>query len=337
MPRIPRRTPSSSASRTRPGWRSCATRRSGTAPWSPSTTRPARSSPTSDRPTTTRAKAAKKLQPQFDVLTDGWRQPGSAFKPFNYATGINDSTFTASTMFMDVTTDFGVDVLHPDRRRPPRARTAPAAQGAPVLAQHPGRQGAGLQGHRPRLRTWRKLGLHFLACRVAGRPVAWPSARGGPSARPRQRLCHARQRRPVHGPHHDPVGQGRDRQGRDPALRGARGTEAVSPQAAYIVTDILAGNTDPQITRSGASSASGPTRASAARRRSRPAPTTTPRTSMPTATSRPDQGRPQARASTPWPWASGTATATTPWSARPATRSSRSTSRPTSGRPSCRR
>ena len=46
------------------------------------------------------------FQPQFDVLGDGWRQPGSAFKPFNYVTGINDGTMTAASMFMDVTTTF---------------------------------------------------------------------------------------------------------------------------------------------------------------------------------------------------------------------------------------
>jgi penicillin-binding protein 1A len=46
------------------------------------------------------------FQPQFDVLGDGWRQPGSAFKPFNFVTGINDGTMTAASMFMDVTTTF---------------------------------------------------------------------------------------------------------------------------------------------------------------------------------------------------------------------------------------
>lgn len=46
------------------------------------------------------------FQPQFDVLGDGWRQPGSAMKPFNYVTGINDGVMTAATMFMDVTTTF---------------------------------------------------------------------------------------------------------------------------------------------------------------------------------------------------------------------------------------
>ena len=48
--------------------------------------------------------ATPQFQPQFDVLGDGWRQPGSAFKPFNYVTGINDGTMTAASMFMDVTT-----------------------------------------------------------------------------------------------------------------------------------------------------------------------------------------------------------------------------------------
>jgi membrane peptidoglycan carboxypeptidase len=50
--------------------------------------------------------ASKKFQPQFDVLGNGWRQPGSAVKPFDYVTGINDRTMTAATMFMDVTTRF---------------------------------------------------------------------------------------------------------------------------------------------------------------------------------------------------------------------------------------
>jgi membrane peptidoglycan carboxypeptidase len=49
-----------------------------------------------------------KFQPQFDVLSDGQgRQPGSAIKPVNYITGIDDGTMTASTMLMDVVTDFG--------------------------------------------------------------------------------------------------------------------------------------------------------------------------------------------------------------------------------------
>ncbi|HEY7589782.1 MAG TPA: transglycosylase domain-containing protein [Candidatus Limnocylindrales bacterium] len=51
--------------------------------------------------------SSPKFQPKFDVVGDGWRQPGSAFKPFNYLTGIDDKTITAASMFMDVGTDFG--------------------------------------------------------------------------------------------------------------------------------------------------------------------------------------------------------------------------------------
>jgi membrane peptidoglycan carboxypeptidase len=53
------------------------------------------------------ARGTKKFQPKFDVLSDGWRQPGSSIKPINYSIGIQDQTMTAATMFMDVTTDFG--------------------------------------------------------------------------------------------------------------------------------------------------------------------------------------------------------------------------------------
>ncbi len=53
------------------------------------------------------SKKNHKFQPQFDVLADGWRQPGSSIKPINYLVGIDDKTLTAATMIMDVTTNFG--------------------------------------------------------------------------------------------------------------------------------------------------------------------------------------------------------------------------------------
>jgi membrane peptidoglycan carboxypeptidase len=50
----------------------------------------------------------KKFQPQFDVMSQGiGRQLGSAIKPLNYLVGLDDHTMTASTMFMDTVTDFG--------------------------------------------------------------------------------------------------------------------------------------------------------------------------------------------------------------------------------------
>ena len=68
------------------------------------------------------------FQPQYDVLGKGFRQPGSAFKPFNYAVGIEDRTLTAATLLMDVGTDFGGDYTpsNADRleRGPVRVRNA---------------------------------------------------------------------------------------------------------------------------------------------------------------------------------------------------------------------
>ena len=41
------------------------------------------------------AKGSKKMQPQFDVLSTGYRQPGSSIKPLIYLIGIDDKTMTA--------------------------------------------------------------------------------------------------------------------------------------------------------------------------------------------------------------------------------------------------
>ena len=105
-------------------------------------------------PRRTPARARKKFQPQFDVLGDGWRQPGSSIKPLVYLIGIEDRTMTASTMFMDVVTNFAPGrSFVPDPGRRPRARPRPAAQRAPVLAQHPGDQGRARERPRPPVRA----------------------------------------------------------------------------------------------------------------------------------------------------------------------------------------
>ena len=73
-------------------------------------------------------RATKRFQPRFDVLADGWRQPGSAFKPIVYATGIDSRQITAASMFMDVVTDFGGGYTPTDadnlERGPVRVRDA---------------------------------------------------------------------------------------------------------------------------------------------------------------------------------------------------------------------
>ena len=59
----------------------------------------------------------KRFQPKYDVVGNGYRQPGSAFKPFNYAIGIDSGKLTAGTVLMDVGTDFGNDYTPNDADR----------------------------------------------------------------------------------------------------------------------------------------------------------------------------------------------------------------------------
>ncbi len=76
----------------------------------------------------TAQKATRKFQPRFDVLADGWRQPGSAFKPVVYGSGIAARAITAASMLMDVTTNFGGGYTPTDadnlERGPVRVREA---------------------------------------------------------------------------------------------------------------------------------------------------------------------------------------------------------------------
>jgi membrane peptidoglycan carboxypeptidase len=69
------------------------------------------------------------FDPQYDVLSSGiGRQPGSAFKPINYLIGIQDTKLTAASLFMDVATNFGGNYTPHDadnlERGPVRLREA---------------------------------------------------------------------------------------------------------------------------------------------------------------------------------------------------------------------
>ncbi|MBI2778076.1 MAG: transglycosylase domain-containing protein [Chloroflexi bacterium] len=190
-----------------------------------------------------------KFQPQFDVLTDGQgRQPGSSIKPLNYITGLDDGTMTAATMFMDVTTDFGgqkafvptqADGLE---RGPVRLRTAlQFSLNIPSIK-------AGLINGLDRLfQRMKDFGLNFQpgAVPVASmsigtlevHPIELASAYGaianGGVLMPRQMIVS------VTGSNGDAV---------YPSETGTPpGKQVASAQASYIVTDILAGNTDPKV------------------------------------------------------------------------------------------
>ena len=50
--------------------------------------------------------ASPQFDPKFDVAGRGYRQPGSAWKPIVYATGFDNHTITPGSLLMDVVTEF---------------------------------------------------------------------------------------------------------------------------------------------------------------------------------------------------------------------------------------
>ena len=133
------------------------------------------------------------FQPQFDVVGKGFRQPGSAFKPFNYAVGIDDKKITAGTMLMDVGTDFGGGYTPNDadnlERGPVRVRNAlqfslniPAVKamginGPDHVFAKAQEFGMNFQGDRER-RSWRSRSVSRRSARsTSSRPTGrWPTA-----------------------------------------------------------------------------------------------------------------------------------------------------------------
>ncbi len=192
------------------------------------------------------AKGTKKFQPQFDVLSDGWRQPGSSIKPIDYAVGIDDETITASTMLMDVVTDFGrgftptqADNLE---RGPVRVRNA-----LQFSLNVPAIKATIMQGLEHTYERTKDFGLAYPPTAVPvtsmgigtleTHPIDMLSAYGaianGGVRMPRQLITK--------------VVDENGRQVWPSAGAKTEGIEVISPQAAYIVTDILAGNTQPKV------------------------------------------------------------------------------------------
>ena len=191
------------------------------------------------------ASTKPEFQPQYDVVGKGYRQPGSAFKPFNYAVGINDKTITAGTMLMDVATDFGGGYTPNDadrlERGPVRVRNAlqfslniPAVK--TMALNKPDHVFAKAQ----------EFGMQFQGDRTAElalalgvqevRPVDLVTAYGT--------LANGGKEIP-----HTTILAIKDAAGKDvqPPYTPPAGKQVISPQAAYIVTDILAGNTNKNV------------------------------------------------------------------------------------------
>ncbi len=187
----------------------------------------------------------ERFQPQFDVLSDGWRQPGSSIKPINYAIGLEDRTMTASTMFMDVVTDFGrgftptqADDLE---RGPVRLRSA-----LQFSLNTPSIKAGIMNGLDHFYERSRDFGIDYIPGSVPVtsmgigtlevHPIdllgAYGAIANGGVLMPRTTILQVRD------------ADGKVVWGEDGSVRQGEGV--ISPQAAYIITDILAGNTQPK-------------------------------------------------------------------------------------------
>ncbi|HET9345424.1 MAG TPA: transglycosylase domain-containing protein [Candidatus Limnocylindrales bacterium] len=189
----------------------------------------------------------EKFQPQFDVLSDGWRQPGSSIKPINYAIGIEDRTMTASTMFMDVVTDFGRNFTPTQaddlERGPVRVRSAlqfslniPSIKAGILNGLdhfYERSQDFGIQsipGSVPVI----SMGIGTIELHPIDLLGAYGAIANGGVLMPRTTILSVT-----------------DSDGNqvypDPAIPMPKPRDVISPQAAYIITDILAGNTNPKV------------------------------------------------------------------------------------------
>ncbi len=191
-------------------------------------------------------KGNKKFQPQFDVLGDGFRQSGSSIKPIDYVIGIDDKTMTASTLFMDVVTNFASPGQTPflptqadsAERGPVRLRSA-----IQFSLNVPAIKAGFINGLDHQLQRSKDFGLVYpantypVASESIGtllvHPIDMISAFGaiadGGVLMPRHTILK------VIGPNGEQVWP-------QPGVTLA-GKRVVSKQAAYIMTDILAGNT----------------------------------------------------------------------------------------------
>jgi membrane peptidoglycan carboxypeptidase len=192
------------------------------------------------------APGTEKFQPQFDVLGDGWRQPGSAIKPINYLVGIEDRTMTAATMFMDVVTDFGKNYTPTQadgyERGPVRLRSA-----LQFSLNVPSIKAGLINGLDHVLARSKDLGLRYGSGAIPVvsmglgtlevHPIdllgAYGAMANGGVLMPRTMILEVTDSRGARVfPEENLV---------------SRGKRVASAEASYIVTDILAGNTDKKV------------------------------------------------------------------------------------------
>ncbi len=192
-----------------------------------------------------------KFQPQFDVLANGWRQPGSSFKGVGYLAGIEDHVTTAATMFMDVVTNFGGGYAPADadltERGPVRMREA-----IELSLNIPAIKAAIIEGPDKVFNFAKQMGIVWQSkSNPGGASIAigtvevhfidligaYGAIANSGKLMPRTTILSVTS---------TPSGTIPGAVIWPPASGLPPGRQAVSPQAAFIMQDILASNTDPK-------------------------------------------------------------------------------------------
>jgi peptidoglycan glycosyltransferase len=192
--------------------------------------------------------AGPKFEPKYDVAGAGERQPGSAWKPILYASAFDTGKLTPGSLLLDVTTEF-------DHRQDWAPRDADQLDRGPVLVRKALQYSLNIPAIRALQRVGseavadraEKLGIRFKGGKEAYLQAGLAGAIGTVEVRPID-LTSAYGSLANGGVHLPPrmILEVRDASGRtiwkapDPAP-----VQAVSPQAAFLVTNILEGNTDP--------------------------------------------------------------------------------------------
>jgi membrane peptidoglycan carboxypeptidase len=189
--------------------------------------------------------ASPRFQPEDDAA-QAYRQPGSAFKPILYSTAFNQKILDPGSLLLDISTAFSPSWAPKD---------ADTLERGPVLVRDALQQSLNIPairalqrvGNGPVADTAAKMGVNFLGGKKAYLQSGLAGAIGTVETRPLDLTgafgtignggakAPTRLIRSITGPGGVAVFDAPD----------PKPTQAISPQAAFLMTSILAGNTDP--------------------------------------------------------------------------------------------
>ena len=193
-------------------------------------------------------RATPEHQPKFDVIGQAYRQSGSAFKPITYATGFENGDISPATMFMDVRTNIadGFDPPNADNRERGPVRVRDALKYSLNIPVSKAQQ---LIGSEEVVAMAESLGLEFDPAHNGEHAV--PSLTLGTLGIHQIDLAGAYGAIANDGRLMEPylIERIEDSDGNviyDHATDADDGQQVLSAASAYLVTDILADNTDPE-------------------------------------------------------------------------------------------